>query len=142
MKTIREVVAHRRLHCIGPQSSVRDAAKLMANHNVGAVVVIENDSLAGILTERDIIFRVVGCDLSVDATKTADVMTTEPVTVEIEEPISKALATKLGNAFRHLPVMDNGKVVGLLSYRDMPAEYVMMFERFREMSSSRADGNS
>jgi predicted transcriptional regulator len=61
--------------------------------------------------------------------------------VNVDDAISDALAAHLGDWFRHLPVMDNGKVVGLLSYRDIPAEYVMMFERFREMSAAKADGN-
>ena len=73
-------------------------------------------------------------------TAVSEIMTREPTRVSIDDAISDALAAKLGDAFRHLPVMDGATVVGLLSYRDIPAEYVMLFERFREMSTSRADG--
>ncbi|MDJ0827979.1 MAG: CBS domain-containing protein [Rhodobacter sp.] len=65
--------------------------------------------------------------------------TREPVTVEIDDPISIALAAKLGDVFCHLPVMESGQVVGILSYRDIPPEFVTMFEHLREMRSARAD---
>jgi len=138
-QTIREILGDRKLFSVGPDTKIENAARLMAEHKIGAVAVIDGGKLAGILSERDIVFRVVGKGLHADATLVADAMTSEPVTVEISEPISDTLALKLGNAFRHLPVMENGRVVGLLSYRDIPPEYVMMFERFREMVSSRAD---
>lgn len=112
----------------------------MAEHAVGAVAVLADEDLVGILTERDIVFRAIAQGLAVHETAAAAVMTSDPVTVEIDDAISDALAAKLGDAFRHLPVMENGRVVGLLSYRDIPPEYVMMFEHFREMASSRADG--
>lgn len=137
--TIRKILGGRPLHSISPAVSVRDAAKVMADKAVGAVAVLDGTALAGILTERDIVFRCVGAGLPVEATSAAEVMTREPVTVEVDDAISDALAAKLGDAFRHLPVMENGHVVGLLSYRDIPPEYVMMFEHFREMSSARAD---
>ncbi|MDJ0825290.1 MAG: CBS domain-containing protein [Rhodobacter sp.] len=137
--TIRKILGLRQLHSASPDQSLRDISKEMADHNVGAVAVVEDGKLVGILTERDIVFRGVGCGLPVDDTSVADIMTREPVTVEIDDPISDALAAKLGDAFRHLPVMENGRVVGLLSYRDIPPQYAMMFEHFREMASARAD---
>jgi len=137
--TIREILGDRPLYSVGPETSLREAAKHMTLNGVGAVAVIEGDTLVGILTERDIVFRGVGGDLSMENTTTAQIMTPSPVTVDIDDAVSDTLAAKIGDAFRHLPVLENGAVVGLLSYRDIPAEYVMMFERFREISSSRAD---
>ena len=138
--TIREILGDRPLLSVGPETTLRDAAKKMSKNNVGAVAVTDDGRLAGILTERDIVFRCVGCGLSVDEMTTAEVMTRDPVSVGIDDAISDALAKRIGGPFRHLPVVEHGKVVGVLSYRDMPAEYVMLFERFREMSSARADG--
>ncbi len=137
--TLRKILGERPLHRISPEHSLREAAQVMAENAVGAVAVLEGDDLVGILTERDIVFRGIARGLPADGTKAAEVMTRAPVTVEIDDAISDALAAKLGDAFRHLPVMENGHVVGLLSYRDIPPEYVMMFEHFREMTSSRAD---
>ena len=138
--TLRKILGGRPLHCISPEHSLQEAAKVMAEHAVGAVAVLADEDLVGILTERDIVFRAIAQGLAVHETAAAAVMTSDPVTVEIDDAISDALAAKLGDAFRHLPVMENGRVVGLLSYRDIPPEYVMMFEHFREMASSRADG--
>jgi CBS domain-containing protein len=100
---------------------------------------VDGGALVGILTERDIVFRAVAAGLTLDTAPVTEAMTHDPVTVTLDDAISDALAAKLGDAFRHLPVMDAGQVVGLLSYRDIPPEYLMMYERFREMSSSRAD---
>ena len=137
--TIRKILGGRALYSVSPQETVRRAAETMAANNVGALAVVETGNLAGVLSERDIVFRCVAKGASPDDTAVADVMTRDPVTLDIEESISDALAAKLGDAFRHLPVMEGGRVVGLLSYRDIPAEYLMMYERFREMSSAHAD---
>ena len=137
--TIRQILSGRQLHSVAPSQSVRDAANIMAANRVGALAVIDGGNLEGIVSERDIVFRCVGADLPASGTPVAQIMTREPVTLGIEESISDGLALKLGDAFRHLPVMDGDRVVGLLSYRDIPPEYVMMFERFREMSSAHAD---
>ena len=134
---IRDIVGGRRLFSIPPGTSLRVAAQMMADNKVGAVAVIEGDRLVGILSERDIVFRAVAQGLSADDTTVAEIMTRDPVTVDINDAISDALAAKTGDAFRHVPVTENGTVVGVLSYRDIPAEYVMLFERFREMSSAR-----
>ncbi len=140
--TLRKILGGRRLHYIAPEQSLLEAAEVMAENAVGAVAVLDGDDLVGILTERDIVFRGIAQGLPVLDTPAASVMTRDPVTVGIDDPISDALAAKLGDAFRHLPVMENGRVVGLLSYRDIPPEYVMMFEHFREMAASRADDSS
>ena len=138
-KTIRKILGQRQLYSVSPSDTLRDAAEVMAHNSVGAVAVIESGKLVGIVSERDIVFRGVGRGLPVDETSVAEIMTHEPVTVDIDDPISNALAVKLGDTFRHLPVLENGGVVGLLSYRDIPPQYVMMFEHFREMTSVRAD---
>lgn len=137
--TIREILGGRRLHSVAPSETLANAARIMADNRVGAVAVVRGDGLVGILTERDIVFRAVARGLPPEDTEVAEIMTGKPVTVDIDDAISDALATKLGDAFRHLPVMEAGRVVGLLSYRDIPPEYLMMFERFREMSLARAD---
>ena len=137
--TIREILEGRQLLRIAPSGTVEEAARLMADHGVGAVAVVDEGNLVGILTERDVVFRVVARGLAAAETTVNAIMTPGPVSVDIDDAISDALAVKLGDRFRHLPVMDGSAVVGLLSYRDIPPEYVMMFEHFREMSSSRAD---
>ena len=139
-KSIEEILAGRPLISISIQASIRDAAKQMMENGVGAVAVIDDGTFAGILTERDIVFRAVAQNLSMDDATAAEIMTKDPITVQSKDAISDALAVKLGDRFRHLPVMEGDTVVGVISFRDIPAEYVMMFERFREMSTSRTIG--
>lgn len=137
--TIRKILGDRPVHTVPPEATLREVAAQMASNGVGAVAVVDGESLAGILSERDIVFRAVARGMHTDSTPAQAIMTKDPVTVDIDDAISDALAAKLGDAFRHLPVVEGGQVVGLLSYRDIPAEYVMMFERFREMSTAQAD---
>jgi CBS domain-containing protein len=137
--TIRKILGDRTLYRVPPDETIAGAARVMAENHVGAVVAVDGGALVGILTERDIVFRAVAAGLALDTAPVTEAMTHDPVTVTLDDAISDALAAKLGDAFRHLPVMDAGQVVGLLSYRDIPPEYLMMYERFREMSSSRAD---
>ena len=137
--TLRKILGSRPVFSVSPETTLRDTARMMADKQVGAVAVISGEDLVGIISERDIVFRGTAQGLSSDTATAAEVMTPNPVTVDIEDKVSDALAAKLGDAFRHLPVMEAGRLAGLLSYRDIPAEYVMMFERFREMSTAHAD---
>lgn len=139
IKTIRDILAGRPLHHIRPETTLREAAQMMERHDVGALAVLEDGALVGVLSERDLVRRGVGHGLSPDEATAAQVMTRDPVTVEADDALSDALAARIGGAFRHLPVMERGRVVGLLSYRDIPAEYLAMFERFHEMSTAKAD---
>ncbi|MEZ5716863.1 MAG: CBS domain-containing protein [Paracoccaceae bacterium] len=137
--TIRDLLGGREVRHVAPGASLKEAAGLMAAHGVGALAVTEGDVLKGILSERDIVFRAVARDRDLGTTSVAEVMTVDPVVVDIEDAISDALVARLGESFRHLPVIEAGRVVGLLSYRDIPAKYVMMYEHFREMAGARAD---
>ena len=90
----------------------------MARKNVGAILVIESDNLIGIFTERDIVFRVVALGLDLLATRIGDVMTRSPRIVDADEPFGSALIIMHDNRFRHLPVIKNGKLVGIVSARN------------------------
>lgn len=137
--TINDILASRPVLSVGPDTTLSDVANLMERHGVGALVVIENDALVGIVSERDIVFRALARGLAPETTPARAVMTPDPVTIPREAAVVDALSAHIGEAFRHLPVTENGKVVGLLSYRDIPAEYFMMYERFREMRAAHPD---
>jgi CBS domain-containing protein len=94
-----------------------DAAKRMAERSVGAVVVFEGDALAGILTERDIL-NAVAAGLTQEVT-VGERMTRHPETVESSESTDQAAALMIHGGFRHLPVVDEGEVKGILSIRDL-----------------------
>ncbi|MFI4940716.1 MAG: cyclic nucleotide-binding/CBS domain-containing protein [Burkholderiales bacterium] len=101
-----------------PETTVAEAAELMAKKNVGAVMVVEKDCLIGIFTERDAVFRVIAVGLDPRATRLADVMTKSPLTVDPDKSFGYALLIMHENGFRHVPVIKNGKPVGIISARN------------------------
>jgi len=101
-----------------PETTVSKAAKLMANKNVGAVMVVEKKRLVGIFTERDAVFRVIARGLDAQTTRLTDVMTTAPQTVDPDKTFGYALLLMYENGFRHVPVIENGKPVGIVSARN------------------------
>ena len=116
-KPVRSVMQRRKVLKATPETLVSKAAGLMAAKNVGAIMVIENDHVVGIFTERDVVFRVVARGLDAQATRRADVMTRAPHTVDPDKPFGYALLVMQENGFRHLPVMQDGKLIGIVSAR-------------------------
>ena len=114
---VRSVMERRKLLKAAPETLVSNAAKLMAAKNVGAVLVVEANCLVGIVSERDIAFRVVALGLDPQATRLADVMTRAPHTVDPDKPFGYALLVMQENGFRHLPVVQDGKILGIVSSR-------------------------
>jgi CBS domain-containing protein len=102
---------------LSPSISVAEAARRMAKKNVGAAVVMQGERLVGIFTERDIVFRVVARRLDPKSTHIADAMTPSPYTIGPDEPFGCALVIMHEKRFRHMPVMENGKLVGIVSAR-------------------------
>ena len=116
-KPVRSVMQRRKVLKAAPETLVSKAAKLMAAKNVGAIMVVEDDRLVGIFTERDVVFRVVARGLDAQATRLADVMTRAPHTVDPDKPFGYALLVMQEKGFRHLPVIQDGKPIGIVSSR-------------------------
>ena len=117
-RLIRSLIAGRQLHSVSSDSTVLAAAQTMAAKNIGAMLVVDGTALAGIFTERDALSRVLAKGLDPAKTKIAQVMTAKPLTISAEKPLSHALFIMHDNAFRHMPVVDGGKLVGVVSVRD------------------------
>ena len=100
-----------------PDESLGEAAQHMVGRGVGAVLVMEGDRLAGILTERDIL-KAVAMGL-IENARVRDWMTTNPETIEASDTTSHAAALMIHGGFRHLPVLDDGAVAGIISIRDL-----------------------
>ena len=111
---------------VSPGASVREAARLMAERNVGALPVVdEGGRLVGILSERDIVRRVVAAGRDPDSTRVSEVMTPDPVTVGPDYTLADALRVMAQLGVRHLPVVDEGgRLVGIISVKDI--EYAMV----------------
>lgn len=114
---VKDVMQRQKVVKAGPQTAVSQAARLMARKNVGAVMVLEGERLVGIFTERDLAYRVVAQGLDAQTTRLADVMTPAPDTVDAGKPFGYAMLRMHERGFRHLPVVQDGKVVGIVSSR-------------------------
>lgn len=115
---VKSVMQQKGLATVDSQTTVRKAAKLMAQKKMSAVLVVDSDVLVGIFTERDAVFRVLARSLDEDTTPLADVMTPSPQTIEPERPFGQALLLMHDNGFRHVPVVSGGKLLGLVTARD------------------------
>ena len=107
----------RNLLTVEPGARVTEIAQRMVERDVGAVLVLEGQRLVGILTERDIL-RAVARGLD-DRSTVADWMTRDPDTLEADESTRHAATLMIHGGYRHLPVMEKDKVVGMLSIRDL-----------------------
>ena len=115
---VRDVMERKKLLTAPPETTVSKATKLMAKRKVGAVMVVERESLVGIFTERDAVFRVIARDRDARTTQLADVMTTAPQTVDPDKSFGYALLMMHENGFRHVPVIENDKLIGIVSARN------------------------
>jgi signal-transduction protein with cAMP-binding, CBS, and nucleotidyltransferase domain len=109
---------------VRPADNVMAALQIMADHNIGFVVVIDNEKLVGVLSERDCARRVLLARKPAESTPVRDIMTREVVTVDLTYTFAECLRLMHGHRFRHLPVMDDGKVVAVVSVRDLMSEAV------------------
>ena len=116
MATVGDVMT-RSLLTVEPTTELAAAAERMNDRGVGAALVLSGDSVSGILTERDVL-RAVATG-RVEGTLVAAWMTRDPETVDVTEPTGRAAAIMIHGGFRHLPVADGEKVVGIISIRDL-----------------------
>lgn len=116
---VPDVVQNQSLVSLSPGDTSHDAATLMAEKNIGAILIVESNKLCGIFTERDMTSRIVAKDLDPKKTLLKDVMTKNPLTLDPKDTAKHALETMKAKKFRHLPVVDKDKIVGMVSVRDL-----------------------
>lgn len=119
MTQIAELIEGRPLIHAESSEKVRDVARRMSERNVGAVAVLDSGRLVGIFSERDIMSRVVAAGLNPDDTAIAKVMTRDIVVGKPSDDIDMALQKMHAVGCRHLPVVDSGNLVGMISLRDL-----------------------
>jgi len=115
---VRSIIGQHGFVTAPPSATVRQAVELMASRHVGAVVVVEDDHLIGIFSERDAVFRVVARGLEPTTTPLAEVMTPAPVSIEPDRSFGHAMALMQQHRCRHLPVVENGRPIGIVSARN------------------------
>ena len=109
----------RQIISIGPDASVFDAIKLMADKGVGSLMVMTDDELQGIITERDYARKVIIKNRASESTRVAEIMTTELMTATSEQTVNECMEVMSERRIRHLPVVEDGKVIGMISMRDL-----------------------
>jgi CBS domain-containing protein len=123
MATVTTILAAKgpQVLTIGPDATVLQAALLMNEHKIGALVVMEGDEIAGMFTERDVLRRVVGEQRDPRLTRVSEVMTTDVFYCTPETPLEEARGAMKNRRIRHLPVMEGGRLCGLVSIGDLNA---------------------
>ncbi|MCM0020675.1 MAG: CBS domain-containing protein [Tagaea sp.] len=121
--TERTVVPHavgeQSLATLEPSATVLEAARMMAYLRIGALMVVEEEKLVGIFSERDALMRVLAKELDPATTTLAQVMTAGPITIAPDATVQQALDIMAEKGFRHLPVLDGEKIVAIVSIRDL-----------------------
>ena len=127
-KIIPDVIGKQQLLELPETASVRDAAVRMRDRQVGAVLITRGSNLDGIFTERDVLNRVVAAGRDPDCTALSEVMTRDPQTIGPDELAVDALRYMCEGGYRHLPVVENGQLVGIVSRRDFLGEEMAAVE--------------
>ena len=109
---------------IAPAASVYDAVATMADRRIGALVVIEGDKVCGIITERDYARKIILRNKSSKATPVREIMTDRVIFVQPEQPIEECMALMTEKRIRHLPVLNEDKLVGVISIGDLVKELI------------------
>jgi CBS domain-containing protein len=136
MTTLRDLVKDRKLYSVEATRSVLEAARYMMEHNIGALPVLRDGQLAGILSERDIMNRVVAVGRTPGTTAVSEVMTANPRSVAADESIEECLFIMREFGFRHLPIVDGSGLKGLVSLRDVLMHQTAEMERQARKAAS------
>ena len=127
MKTVAELLRAkpaRNVVSVTPELSVLEAIKVLASENVGAAIVMTGDRLAGILSERDYTRKVILKGRSSDTTRVEEIMTANVICVSPRTKTRECMALMTEKNIRHLPVMDEGRVIGMVSIRDIVSDII------------------
>jgi CBS domain-containing protein len=127
MKTVAEILkvrVHSSIISVTPATTVLEAVTLMSDTDISALMVLDGEAVAGIITERDFVRRVARMELSSYATTVGDVMTRNLITVGPLDRSRFCMQLMIEKNLRHLPVLEDGKLVGLLSIRDLVKDVI------------------
>ena len=126
MKTVKEILQAKPqgLLSISPNATVLDALKMMADYEIGALVVLDGDRLSGIFSERDYARKVILQGKASKDTAVAEIMTHKVVCVRPEQSVEECMALMTDKRIRHLPVLEDKKVIGVISIGDVVKEVI------------------
>ena len=126
MKTLKQILTQKgsEIYSTTPSESIISAIKLMAEKKVGALLVLENNQIKGIVSEQDFTRKVILKDVEAKSTSVQDVMTTQVAIAKPTQTINEAMAIMTNKRIRHLPVIENDQLIGLVSIGDLVKEVI------------------
>jgi CBS domain-containing protein len=126
MINVRDLVRRKgsRVYSVTPDATVLQALQLMAEENIGAVLAMRGDRVAGILSERDCVRKLDLVGKTAAATRVEEIMTRDVLYVEASQSLDECMAVMIDKNIRHLPVYENGSLLGVISVRDVLKEVV------------------
>lgn len=129
MKTVAQLLKlkaeqHQQVHTIGSDQMVLDALRLMADKNIGALPVVDDGQLVGVISERDYARKMILKGRSSVGTPVSTIMSSKVITVDSQQSIDACMSIMTDNRLRHLPVLENGQLLGLLSIGDLVKEAI------------------
>ena len=126
MATVRDMIRKKGhdVFTIAPEATILEALRMMADHNIGALLVASGNEIAGIVSERDCIRKVELKGKHVKDTQVREIMTSDVITVDCSQPLEECMSLMLDKNIRHLPVYDGNELMGLVSVRDVLREVI------------------
>ncbi len=126
MINVRDLVRRKgsRVYSVAPDATVLQALKLMADENIGAVLVMSGEAVAGILSERDCVRKLDLAGKTAMQTRVQEIMTSDVLYVEASQSLDECMAIMIDKNIRHLPVYETGRLLGVISVRDVLKEVV------------------
>jgi len=126
MNTLKKILKTKgnKIHSIAPQESTFIALQQMAEHNIGALLVVDEGKLTGIFTERDYTRKMNFQEKSTKETQVCDIMTADVLYAEPDCTISECMALMTNKRIRHIPVMEHGQLIGIVSIGDIVKEII------------------
>jgi len=119
MESIKELLAKRELHTVDKGTTIKDVVFYMAEKAVGLVPIMDSGKLVGVFSERDLVKRVIAKNKSLDETKVEDVMSTKLIIADVDEANESVLAKMKEANTRHILIIENEKLIGVLAMRDL-----------------------
>jgi CBS domain-containing protein len=144
MKTLKQILnekKHQEVISVGPNRPVYDALVILAEYKIGALAVIEGDALVGIFSERDYAREVILKGRSSKTTMISEVMSSKVITASPDDLVDSAMHTMSDKRIRHLPIVEDGKIIGMLSVGDLLKETIAYQQGLIEQLENYIQGN-
>ncbi|MFH8086780.1 MAG: CBS domain-containing protein [Candidatus Aenigmatarchaeota archaeon] len=133
-------VMNRNVIVTKPETSVREAAKIMSKYHIGSLIVLEEEKIAGIITEGDILKKVIVEGKDLDETKVRDIMTENVITITPDKTIDDAVKIMTEKRIKKLPVVDNDKLIGIITASDIMVVEPKLIEAIASLISLKIPG--